>query len=129
MVYKLGNTRDMELLPNMSDSIWQVIYDAVSILSEIYGADRDVDNNDGGYVLYMEPGSTVRELDEYFDYTERQVEYVTLYKELALISALYILNNEYTVTIIMSVKDAPADYLAEMEGDKNRDYRERNHQM
>lgn len=117
MVYKLGNTRDMYLLPHLPNSVWQVIYEQVSALTEYYGADRDVDNDDGGYVLYMEPDSTVRELSEYFNYSQHQVEYVTLYKELTLISALYILNNEYTVTIMMSIKDAPAELVKEMEGD------------
>lgn len=119
MVYKLGNLADMDRLPVLYLDTWKVVRDSVSVLSQEYGTDRDVDSGDGGYVLYVEPETPPEEIKAIFDYTACQVEYVTLHRhtEPLVCSALYILNNEYTVTIIMSVEDAPTEYLNEMQGD------------
>ena len=55
MVYKLGNYRDMESLPSLDSTTEDILYSYTSVLSYEYGEDRNVDIDDGGYVLYAPP--------------------------------------------------------------------------
>ena len=119
MVYKLANEKDMDALPILFIDTWAVVHAYVKALSTHYGADRNVDNDDGGYVLFAAPGTSLEEIKEVFDYTKCQVEYVTLhrYTEPLICSAHYILHNEFTVTLVMALQDLPTEYLKELEGD------------
>ena len=80
MVYKLANEKDMDALPILFIDTWAVVHAYVKALSTHYGADRNVDNDDGGYVLFAAPGTSLEEIKEVFDYTKCQVEYVTLHR-------------------------------------------------
>ncbi len=111
MVYKLGNVADLESLPTLDKVTYGVLWEFTSVLTNEYGADRDVDNDDGGYVLYATPGTDTEEVKAMFDYSAHTIEYVnrTLQAEPPICSALYLLNNEYAVVIVMSISDAPKE--------------------
>lgn len=51
MVYKLGNLKDLKSLPAMDKVTYGTLFELVSVLSYEYGEDRNIDNDDGGYVL------------------------------------------------------------------------------
>lgn len=110
MVYKLGNVTDLESLPAMDKITYGVLWEFTNVLTNEYGADRDVDNDDGGYVLYATPGTKAEEVKAMFDYSAT-IEYVnrTLQAEPPICSALYLLNNDYAVVIVMSIADAPKE--------------------
>jgi len=105
MVYKLGNISDMAMLPSVDDNTYRNIYEFVSVLEHEYGCDRNIDTDDGGYVLYATPGTTAEEIKVYFDYSANTIEWVNTSGD--ILCALYLLNNDYSVTIIMSRSDAP----------------------
>lgn len=119
MVYKLGSVTDMSGLPAISNDLYRTLKCYVCALDHHYGASRDVDHDDGGYILYAEPGTSLAEIKKIFDYTKYTVEYVTLHRHTnpLFCSAHYVLNNEYTVTIVMTVEDMPDEWLNEMEGE------------
>ena len=52
MVYKLGNLKDLESLPPMDKITYGVLWEFTSVLTNEYGENRDIDNDDGGFVLY-----------------------------------------------------------------------------
>ena len=119
MVYKLGSVVDMSGLPAISNDLYGILKRYVCALDHHYGTSRDIDHDDGGYILYVEPGTSLLDIQKIIDYTKYPVEYVTLHHHTnpLFCSAHYILHNEYTVTVVMAVEDIPAKWLDELEGE------------
>ena len=115
MVYKIGNIRDTVFLPSMDAAVKNIICEHVRILSSEYGEYRDTDKDDGGYVLYVERGTPVEDIKAIFDYSKsvpEQVDVIPTSKG-KIYSALYLLNNEYSITVITSEADVPSKILGE----------------
>lgn len=112
MVYKLGNISDMASLPSLDENTYRNIYEFVSVLTYEYGSDRDIDSS-GGYVLYATEGTDAEEIKHYFDFSHNIVEYVNRSGD--IICAMYILNDDYAVVIIMSIDDVPAEIAQEID--------------
>ena len=109
MVYKLGNLKDLESLPPMDKVTYSTLFEFTSVLTNEYGADRNIDQDDGGFVLYATPGTKAEEVKAMFDYSAHTIEYVnrTLQAEPPICSALYLIGNNFGVVIVMSINDAP----------------------
>ena len=115
MVYKIGNIRDTAFLPSMDATVKNIICQQVRILSDEYGEYRDTDKDDGGYVLYIEKGTPTEAIKAIFDYSKsvpEQVDVIPTAKG-KIYAALYLLNNEYSVTVIMSELDVSSEMLKE----------------
>ena len=112
MIYKIGTIADMNSIAFENDSAKQLVYHYVSILTYEYGADRNIDTDDGGYVLYATMGTTAEEIKAFFDYTANLVEFVEVQDDVC--SALYILSSDYGVVIITSLVDTPPEILKEI---------------
>lgn len=117
MVYKLANVSELSGLPPMDNHTLNILYEFTSILTQEYGANRDVENDDGGYVLYAPPGTPCEEVKSLFNYSVHPIEYVNQDLDALppLCAAMYILSNEYTVIIVMSIADAPAEITNEFD--------------
>ena len=114
MVYKIGNVCDLKDIPIPNSVVYDVLYEYLKVLTFEYGQSRNVDTDDGGYVLFAEDGTLVEDIKAYFDYSKHIPEYVNRSGEYC--SAVYLLNNEFAVTIVMSINDAPkeiSDYFEE----------------
>ena len=111
MVYMLGNYTDMQSLPGLDLKTEEILFSYTSVLSYEYGEDRNVDEADGGFVLYAPPGTDCEELKAYFDYTKHIPEYADRYGSICV--AMYIIHNEYAVVIVMSIADAPEEITKE----------------
>jgi hypothetical protein len=105
LIYQLDGIKDLENLPNVDTAIYNVLLELTSALTFEYS---DIS---GGYVLYATPGTTAEELKAIFDYSAHTIEYVnrTLKAEPPICSAFYILQNDYVVTIVMSINDTPKE--------------------
>ena len=112
MVYKIGNLADMKKLADISMDVWALLCHHARVLSTEYGEDRNIDYDDGGFVLYCTPGTKSEDIKACFDYTAHTLEYVNTYG--ALCEVLYLCNNDYAVIIIMSIADAPTEILNEI---------------
>ena len=53
------------------------------------------------------PGTPAKEVKASFDYTKHPLEYVN--RSGPICCAFYLLNNEFAVTIVMSITDAPIE--------------------
>jgi hypothetical protein len=113
VIYKLGNIADVESLTLTDEVVRKNLLEFTSVLTYEYGADRDIDHDDGGYVLYVTPGSNADEILTYFDYKKNTVEWVNCFGSICC--AMYLLNNEYAVVIVMSIADAPSQIVKAME--------------
>ena len=112
MVFKLGTVEDMKILPQLEPSLRDYIKYLLLVLDTEYSTDRDIDNNDGGYVVFVTEDTPMNEIKEAFDYTRHTVECVEVGE--AYSTAVYLLNNEYTVMLIMPTNELP-DELKEFE--------------
>ena len=109
MIYKIGNVSDLDIIPLIDDTALELLYHYARVLSTEYGESRNLDEDDGGYVLYCPPGTRTEEIKDYFDYTKHCVESVDRLGN--LLAATYILHNEFAVTIILSAEDAPTEII------------------
>ena len=114
MIYKIGNLADMKALPEMNQGIFEVIHSYASVLTKVYGANRNIDLDDGGYILYVERYSKGTELKKYFDYTQHTIEYFDILED-GYVSVTYLLNNEFAVTLVMAIDDLPKEIKKELE--------------
>ena len=113
MIYKIGNIADMKNLPPLEKNFEIFLTNCAKSLTAIYGADRNVDNDDGGYLLYVEKDTPHDEIKKYFDYATHTLEYANVFYEVAC--ATYLLNNEFAVTLVMNVTDIPDEIKKEIE--------------
>ena len=112
MVYKIGNVSELDTIPLIDDTALELLLHYARVLTTEYGEERRVDTDDGGYVLYAPSGTNAEDIKAYFDYTKHTVESIERFA--SLISATYILHNEFVVTIIMSADDAPIELIKEI---------------
>ena len=112
MVYKIGLMSDLERITITDDDTKNIIRHYARILTDEYGADRNIDKDDGGYILYATPEAKAEELKKFFDYTQNIAEFVEVQGEVC--AAVYILSSDYGVVIVMSVADAPPEILKEI---------------
>ena len=113
MIYKIGNISDLSSLPLTDVTTLKLLYHHARALSREYGEKRNVNKDNGGFILFATPGTSVEELKAFFDLSLRIPEYVNSYDSIC--EAIYLLNNDYAVVIIMSISDAPAEILNEIE--------------
>ena len=112
MIHKLGKLKDVESLSTIAPDILRLVHEKVKLLSAEYGEERDIDNDDGGYVLCCPYGTSEDELKEHFDYTMFLPEYVEVSN--GICHALYLTNNEFSVSIIIHVDDLPNEIREEI---------------
>ena len=113
MVYKIGNISDLESIAITDDNAYALLSQYARLLSYEYGEDRNVDTDDGGYVLYAMPGTNDKDIKDYFDYSKHTVESVDRFG--SLVVAMYILHNEYVVLIVTSEDDAPEEIIKDID--------------
>ena len=109
MVYKIGNVTDLSTIPITDGKTFELLYHYARVLTSEYGQERNVTEDDGGFILYAPPGTKAEEIKDYFDYTKHTVESVDRYGH--LYSAMFILSNEFIVTIVGSVVDIPSEFI------------------
>lgn len=112
MIYKIGNVDDLESIAFDNDNAKELCTHYVSILSSEYGTHRNVDTDNGGYILYVTSGTSTDEIKTFFDYTQNLVELVDL--KGGICAAVYILSCDYGVVTVMSLADMPPEILKEI---------------
>ena len=106
MIHKLGNIKDVDTIPHLCTGANNAVTKFTKILTEMYGEDRDVDHDMGGYVLYTEKGTSINDLKNAFDFEENTIEYVQEFED-DVIAAIYIISTEFAVVLVMHLVDAP----------------------
>ena len=117
MVYKFGRASELDTLASgaVPAAVTAAMRLELALLDDAYGKNRNIDTDDGGFVLCCTPGTTVDELKAFFDPSEHVFECVgRIEAEPPYCSALYILTNDYAVEVFMAVADAPEDIAAEL---------------
>ena len=117
MVYKLGTVADLTKLEKISVpvAVRQALSNDLAILDREYGADRSIDENDGGFLLYCTPSTDKTEIKAFFDAENHLLEWAgRIDSTPPYCIALYLLSNEYAVEIIMPLSEAYEDIKEEL---------------
>jgi hypothetical protein len=111
-----GHVEELNRVNIDNKAIYTFIKDHLTILDNEYGYDRDTEEDDGGYILYCERGTTHSELASYFEYEESICEYTERIPGTDYYQSMFILNNEYVIVIVIAISDAPSELLDNMIG-------------
>ena len=105
-VYSCGSTFPRRALTE--------VFIGLSILDETYGFLRDWET-EGGYSILAETAEDVTAIKQYVDYDKHPPEWVTSISYTKIISALFIMNNDFSIMVYMPQEVAPQSLLNELE--------------
>ncbi len=102
MVYKLGHEAEIGTLPfPVSGKLYDDLEEFLLVLDNEYGADRDVEHDDGGYVLLCTPGTKSSDIQRYFDFKAYVSDWVTSTPhEPRYTVSMYFLRDDFAVVLI-----------------------------
>lgn len=117
MLYMVGTMRETDTLAEkLPDSVFTELIRGIAILDCEYGEDRDY-RNYGGYSLVAETAEDVRAVKSHVDYESHLCEWVTrIGRDSGYLSALYIMNNDFSIMLYLPSAIAPDVLLEEVEG-------------
>ena len=117
-MFKVGTVKELSQYEGMMErDVYYAALRIVSRLDEIYGAGRDVDNGDGGFVLIAENVQDVLLIDKkYMKMDSNRHEAVDIVKceNRQYINSLFLCNNEFGINVLMPVDIAPAALLGSL---------------
>ncbi len=116
MLYMVGTLRETDKLESkLPDSVFTELVRGIAILDCEYGEDRNY-REDGGYSLIAETAEDVQEVKKYVDYESHLCEWVTFIgKDSGYLSALFIMNNDFSIMLYLPSAVAPNILLEEVE--------------
>ena len=118
-MYKVGTAKELaQYVGKMDNDLYDAAFRVVKILDDVYGANRDVDNNDGGFALIAENIEDVELISRRYKNLESDT-----YEAVDIInssSGRYILNvyflntNEFGINVILPLEIAPKVLLKDL---------------
>ena len=116
-----GTVKEMhQLQGKMPVEIYLTALRIVTILDGTYGADRDVDHGDGGFVLIAENVQDLAAISQqYVDLDSNRHEAVSPVQceNRPYINALFLCNNEFGINVLMPVSIAPSIITEALKGE------------
>ena len=113
MLHRIGHKKDVyscgSTFPRRA---LQEVYTGLMILDEEYGYDRNWEL-EGGYSILAETAEDVAAIKQYVDFDKRPPEWVTSISYTKIISALFIMNNDFSIMVYMPREIAPQTLLDE----------------
>lgn len=115
MLYYIGTTKEVSILEGqLPNQLVSEICRGVVVLDAEYGEERDY-FRDGGYSLIVETAEDLQQASERFAPNRHLCEWATKIGNTGYASALYILNNEFTVMLYLPLSIANNDILENLE--------------
>lgn len=116
LLYHVHQTQQIQTLRSkLPECVTQELMRHTSILNREYGANRNCKES-GGYVLVAETAKDILSIKGIIDYDTHPCEWAEAIGEKGeYISALYLMNNDYSVLVLVPTAAAPAAILRELE--------------
>ena len=115
MLYRIGHKKDVYSCGcKFHKRALQEVHTGLMILDETYGYDRDWENV-GGYSILAETAEDVELVKQYIDFEQHPPEWVTSISYTKIISALFIMNDDFSIMVYMPEEIAPQSLLSELE--------------
>ncbi|MCI1958004.1 MAG: hypothetical protein LKJ25_00065 [Clostridia bacterium] len=106
MLYIIGTQKDSEMIKGLFPiEVISEITNISKILNENYGSDRDVFEDDGGYICIIENDNDVKELKAKYelDLYEAIPEYCAKLSD-EWLNVFILCNNEFGINVILSTQ-------------------------
>ena len=102
MIYKLGHTKDIDsLLVKADGRLFDNLFEFLNVLDNEYGTDRDINHDDGGYVLFCTPDTAEVEVRKMFNSPDYEPEWIEkIDHQPPYCAALFMLRDDYAVVLI-----------------------------
>jgi len=114
MFLKIGTLNDLDLLNGkLPEGVFRHLHSNIQILDENYGANRNIDRDDGGYCLFGETEYDIHLMYAAVDLDRHPCEWVDLLDG-GYCSAMFLISNEFAIVCVMPVSIAPATIRAEI---------------
>ena len=116
MLYMVGTLCETDKLETkLPVSVFTELVRGIAILDCEYGQNRNY-RECGGYSLIVETAEDVQDIKNYVDYEAHPAEWVTsIGKDSGYLSALYIMNDDFSIMIYLPAAIAPTVILDEVE--------------
>lgn len=115
MLYRIGHKKDVYSCGcHFQKRALQEVYTGLMILDETYGYDRDWEKV-GGYSILAETAEDVAAIKAFVDFDKHPPEWVTSISYTKIISALFIMNDDFSIMVYMPQEIAPQSLLSELE--------------
>lgn len=114
MLYRIGTVKEMRpLYDKFHEDVIAQLYHCNKVLDDIYGAERDYLQS-GGYSLIAETTDDLSGIWEIIDFDTHPCEWADRLDG-DYLSALYLLNDDFSVVVFMPIAIAPPTLLSELE--------------
>lgn len=119
MLYRVGTMRELPMLKNsLPEQVYEEVARGIAILDREYGADRDYLQT-GGYYLIAETSEDVAHIKNVINYDSHPFEWADRTGENgSYISVVYILNDDFSITLYIPTAIAPITIIKDMEEEK-----------
>ena len=115
MLYRIGHKKDVRRCGcKFHKRALDEVYTGLMILDETYGYDRDWENA-GGYSILVDSPEDVEAIKTYVDFEKHPPEWVTSISYTKITSALFIMNDDFSIMVYMPQEIAPQILLNELE--------------
>ena len=115
MLYRIGHKKDVYFCGcKFPKRALQEVYTGLLILDEEYGYARNWEQ-EGGYSILVELPEDLEAVKTYVDWERHPPEWVTRISYTKIISALFIMNNDFSIMVYMPQEIAPQTLLDELE--------------
>ena len=114
MLYRIGTVKEMRpLYDKFHEDVIAQLFHCTKVLDDIYGAERDYLQS-GGYSLIAETTDDLSGIREIIDFDTHPCEWAD-HLDGDYLSALYLLNDDFSVVVFMPITIAPPTLLSELE--------------
>jgi len=115
MLYRIGHKKDVYSCGcKFPKRALQEVFSGLMILDETYGNDRNWER-EGGYSILVDAAEDVEDIKSYVDFEKHPPEWVTSISYTGITSALFILNNSFSIIVYMPKEILPQSLLKELE--------------
>lgn len=115
MLYTLGTANELSLLPShLPEELATEVLTGLVVLDAEYGESRNYLES-GGYSVIAETMEDIPGLKSIVDYEKHPCEWATKIGRTGFVSALYILNNDFSIMVYLPQDIAPTEIITELE--------------
>lgn len=107
MAFKIGSAVDLERFPITDEAVILVLRDYLTILDNVYGSDRNIEEK-GGYALYLSKDDSLHELTKWYntnDIVEPEFVDEIVGAETPYCIAVYIIGAEYGIVVAIPAEE------------------------
>lgn len=112
---KAGTVAELSKLQGViPDVIYTTALRLTTILDSTYGPDRDVDNDDGGFVLFAENKGDLEYFSRHYMPLENNLHEtveIIIGENILYVEVFFLINNEFGINLFFPASIAPENFL------------------